>query len=75
MIAIDKNIPIPEPRYHRGRPRKYPFPFMEKGDSFYVNGTTKRMSLAKLACRAADQFNAKFTVRAIGKGFRVWRIA
>ena len=74
MITIDKNIPIPT-NGTAGAPHKYPWRDMEVGDSFYVNGPTRRDSLSQCSSRAARIYGRKFSIRKENCGFRVWRIA
>ncbi|KKK57043.1 hypothetical protein LCGC14_3058470 [marine sediment metagenome] len=68
MYKIEKNIPIPKSRW---RERKYPFPKMKIGDSFFVplNGRkTKRVqpSIVSAGHRYQNQ-NKRFTTRIIIK--------
>ena len=73
MIAIDKNIPAPV-RNERGRPAKYPWRQMKKGDSFYVNGDTNIRHFQVYAHEVASRLNIKVATRMEGTGIRVWRI-
>jgi hypothetical protein len=76
MIAIDKNVPLPQRTWGGpgGRPPKYPWAEMEVGDSFFVlNATTDNLSAA--GTMAAKRSGRKFTTRKENGGVRVWRIA
>ena len=75
MVAIEKRIPIPGRNVSPGRPRKYPWLEMKRGDSFYVNGPTTRNSISTSASHASRRYQRRFTVRKLAQGFRVWRIA
>jgi len=69
-MIIEKNVPISKKA--SGRPIVYPFHKMDVGDSFFCE--VKRSTLAPSAAAAGKRLNAKFSVRAEGKGFRVWRV-
>jgi uncharacterized protein (DUF2249 family) len=69
---IDKNVPMPA--YMRAV-TKYPFSAMEVGDSFFV--TTDRPGLNSLRSRASTaghRSQAKYSVRKVENGARVWRV-
>ena len=69
-FEIETDVPCPTVF---GRPRIYPFPYMNVGDSFRVSDERA------ILCRyAASQFgkrnNKKFAVRKREHGFRCWRV-
>lgn len=72
MIAIEKDKPIPP------MPRKYPFPDMQPGDSFWVplgdNAARTSHNLVAAASSHGRRKGKKFSVRRDGEGFRVWRV-
>jgi len=70
MIKIDKDVPLPETRKYRGF---YPFEQMEVGDSFFIEDEN-RQRLASAVYKNGKRLHVSFSVRAEGKGFRVWRI-
>jgi DNA modification methylase len=83
MIAIDKNVPMPEKQTKRYNV-KYPFSMMLVGDSFVVDvkkGETVRDAAQRI--RYASAFHRKknlllqFSVRPIDNNTRVrcWRVA
>jgi len=65
---IEKNKTIPSKQVVC----KYPFPDMEKGDSFFYEG--QRQTIAVYANHWANKFGGKFSVRKEGQGFRVFRV-
>ena len=84
-ITVEKNIPIPESRFGKGRQpgeTKYPFAELQVGDSFMVP-TKKQTDINKMQssiCGHAFQYKRKnrdtnFTTRIVDGGIRVWRIA
>lgn len=72
MYKIEKDIPIPP----KGRPKgtyKYPFVFMEVGDSFFVKGgLMKRISVS--ARGYSIRTGHKYASRTVPGGVRVWRV-
>ena len=68
MITIEKDVPMPV----GSDGLKYPFARMEVGDSF-ANKT--RCYASAHAYSKKFQPTAKFTEKAEGDGFRIWRIA
>ena len=84
-IQIEKDIPIPPiPRSggrHKGRwKRKYPFPDMGIGDSFFVPAESKaaarsRANVLLISARewGARDYGFKFTTRTYEDGVRIWR--
>ena len=70
MFKIDKGVPM-GPGKRRGRPRKYPFPDMEVGDSFFVPNLKNPRPLF---ASCAKHVGMKAAVRAEGDGYRVWRV-
>lgn len=74
MFKIEKNIPIPKADRGSGsgRNEKYPWSKMVPGDSFFVP-QIKVSSIIGSAWRASKRHNAKFTVRKVDGGVRVWR--
>jgi hypothetical protein len=76
-FVIERGVPVPAAA--SGRPRKYPFAEMRKGDSFLVafNDETPAKLRALLATAAnmwARKSGGKFTVRTLDTGVRVWRV-
>lgn len=71
QIKIDKGVPIPTSRWS-GAKRKYPFPDMEIGDSFFTD--TKQETVGSSVATYAKFNNKKFTTRSENGGTRVWRI-
>jgi len=70
MIKIEKRIPIP--LINRGRKNIYPFGEMKDGDSFLVD---KRRAVSAAAAQYSKRHpEAKFAIRKVADGFRVWRI-
>ena len=69
MIKIDKGLKIPPPAV--GRPRKYPFPDMEVGDSFFSEDVEN-------VSAAVGKYNKRqpethFVRRRVDGGIRIWR--
>ena len=74
-IGIDKKVPMPEGITGK---KKYPFPDMEVGDSFWADVSSERLSNATGHWR--DKLGHKYAVRAETnedgtEGARVWRTA
>lgn len=68
MIAIDKDIPLPQAR---SRNAKYPLANMQVGDSFLL---PEGKSNARVAVYGrAKKLGVKVTVRQTTDGLRVWR--
>lgn len=82
-IEINKDLPTPPPA--TGRPRIYPFPTMEVGDSFAVPLTgiirkSEDVATDRLRCAAvfyARKHGCKFTVRSDRENgvVRCWRVS
>jgi hypothetical protein len=83
-FTIDKNIPAPPPGRGRGPGGQFPFTDMEVGDSFLVetDPAAEAEMANKLLVRRVRQAAlgagrkyapAKFTVRKVDNGVRVWR--
>lgn len=77
-FKIESGIPLPGD-CGRGRPRKYPFPDMEVGDSFFCEGSHSRTVQFK-AYKAAQEYAhrnppMKFSGRLVEGGIRIWRVA
>lgn len=69
-FLIETGIPIPERRH---RDSKYPFAFMEVGDSVLLDMSVARAGSVAKGIGKPRGF--KFTVRKIAEGqVRVWRI-
>jgi len=73
MTKIDKNIPIPRPRGGGNYKSKYPWRYMEIGDSFFIE-TKSQKSAAAYARVVGPRIGAKFATRSVPGGIRVWRI-
>ena len=73
-MKIEKNIPIPPGQ----RSSRYPWKEMEVGDSFRIDGFSRKQfnSLMTCGCTWAKRNNpsVKFIVRTENTGIRVWRI-
>lgn len=74
---IDSAIPLPDPKHGDGR-RKYPFPMMAVGDSFFVAGATRSRLASSIRC-AQRTTGRRFAARIVAEqgttGIRVWRTA
>lgn len=74
IIPIDRGIPLPPDRPVFAR--KYPFPDMRVGDSFFVPGMNRQQMAGPI--RYATCECRKFTTRRVVEngipGLRVWRI-
>lgn len=78
MYAIEKNVAIPtieRPNRKTGA-YKYPFAWMEVGDSFFVpiNREKELKSVASSCSLYGKKLSRKFTVRSVRGGVRVWRV-
>lgn len=80
-MKIDKNVPMPA-TYKNGKQikTKYPFPFMEVGDSFLVKckesecpKTTKLLIVYSQNWRKLHNDKWRFTTKKVNGGIRVWR--
>jgi hypothetical protein len=69
-IKIDKHIPAPEVHGNT----LYPWNEMEVGDSFFAPGKSRRTFNGAMR-RRMQHGTAKFIVREIDGGARVWRVA
>jgi len=77
MATIDSDIPIPD---SVSATRRYPFPQLEIGQSFFVPASEKRTDQIQTAAHNWAKYNnRKLTVRRRVEngitGTRVWRIA
>ncbi len=74
---IDSAVPLPAPKHGDGR-RKYPFPLMMVGDSFFVAGATRSRLASSIRC-AQQNTGRRFAARVVTEqgavGVRVWRTA
>ena len=71
LFAIEKGVPVPP--HGKGKTAKYPWADMCVGDSFFVPGV-KINTLASSKAQAAKKHNAKYAMRSVDGGVRVWRI-
>lgn len=71
MIQIDKGIPIPDKIAKRNR--KYPFDYMEVGDSF-LTGLKVVSEIASSKTLAEKRTGFKFEPFVIDGFVRVWRV-
>jgi len=72
MIKVQKNIPIPNTK---GRKMKYPFPDMNIGDSFEVDGVKKNTVLgAATSWAKRNKKKWEFTIRFVNNKTRIWRV-
>jgi uncharacterized membrane-anchored protein len=73
MYAIEKGIPLVGKKTSLVS-SKYPWAIMEIFDSFFVpEGNGKSISVS--ASQAGKGLGAKFVVRSVDGGIRVWRIS
>jgi len=74
-FEIEKNVPMPEASPNKGRPRVYPFPEMEVGDSFVVEIEDSKL-LRSAAGAYSRKYGGTFTVRIDRKTqeVRCWRM-
>lgn len=73
QFEIQSHIPIPPVEGRTGRKRKYPFPTMRKGDSFFVP-TDNPNKTASTLHGSACSCGVSVAVRREGNGVRVWRV-
>lgn len=75
-MKIEKNIPVPAVGAPVVRQSKYPFPFMEVGDSLLGKGKEGN-KLRSAAAGYAERHGIKFATRTVAadKSVRVWRVA
>lgn len=66
-IKIDKDVPLPDSY------KKWPFPEMEVGDSFWITSSHVK-SVRTCAHVYGKKTGKKFTVRKTGNGYRCWRL-
>lgn len=74
MYTIDRNIPIPTNAVRRGRSTIYPWADMKPGDSFLVRDSKKGNSIRVNAFKQSRKGKARFLVRSVKDGLRVWRV-
>ena len=77
MIVIEKGIPCPPKATRSEYKRKYPFPEMDVGDSFSIDGDP-RVCERKLSAAASGYGSRNgwtFRVRVTEAGARCWRTA
>lgn len=78
--TIEQNIPIPVKqrkltRERKPRESKYPFRYMQVGDSFLVPGTTMRKIVTATNIGRKTIPGSKYRTCAEAGGVRVWRVA
>ena len=80
MYAVEKDVPVPPPESSGGPEVKYPWNYMEPGDSFLVPCAAEergRVSRNLSNCARKYRINVvmgrKFTIRRVDDGVRVWR--
>ena len=66
---IEDDVPIPPPMRMRSRLRD-----LKVGQSVLINNYTRERSVRELAYQIGIELGAKFTVRQMSEGVRVWRI-
>ncbi len=71
-FIIEKNIPTPTPVMKTA----YPFAQMKIGDSFFIKDPHQKDNVRIAAIAYRKRVDATFvvTVRAVDKGWRLWRI-
>lgn len=73
-IKIDKRVPIPHKVAGGGRKPRYPWNYMEVGDSFLFPKDVKRSTAQSLTYK--NKANGKqFAIRTMSEGIRCWRLA
>ncbi len=73
MLEIEKNIPIPEAVEGRAW-TKYPFQFMEIGDSFFLPCDDIEAGKNRLRTSFVRHKPKRFSIRKVKGGLRVWRV-
>lgn len=77
-VAIEKNIPIPQPTRGPTAERqidKYPLRQMQPGDSFLLQGEEAKRAVQSIYNWGAE-LKMKFSYRKVdGNSFRIWRTA
>lgn len=76
-FRIESGIPIPAK--HFKKTKRYPWADMKVGDSFGVKKNGKKHQAAAISACAAQWAdghgkNAKFSLRTVNGGYRIWRI-
>ena len=71
LFAIEKGIPVPP--HGNGSTAKYPWADLCVGDSFFVPGV-KTNAMVGSKAHAAKKHNAKYSMRSVDGGVRIWRI-
>ncbi len=72
LLPIEKGVPLPAPKERRNGLR-YPWADMEPCDSFFIPGATAN-SHTGLVSKQNRTGKARFTLRAVDGGVRVWRV-
>lgn len=70
MLKIDKNVPLPPIQTI-----KYPFPFMEVGDSFFAPGKDSSFFGTYVTKYPGRKFTTRVVTEKLVKGVRIWRTA
>jgi len=82
-FQIEKNIDIPSPvnEYHNGYRGLFPFPAMQKGDSFLMpcakvraQKEQRRLYASALWYKKTHDKDFKVTTRTVSNGVRIWRV-
>jgi hypothetical protein len=73
-FKIEKDIPLPPRKSSSGRTAKYPWRWMEVGDSFLVPGLERASQFSGRAGKTARTLGIKIATRKVDGGVRVWRI-
>ena len=74
-MKVEKNLPIP--KENRGRKAKYPWDKLKVGDSFFIEGKSKKYNVYSCVAsynRTKAPAPISITIREEGEGVRVWRI-
>lgn len=69
-MKIERDIPLPPARNQR----RYPYPQLEVGESFFVPEVSQN-AIANQAWRWSQKLGRKFETRKRPGGVRVWRTA
>jgi hypothetical protein len=76
-FVIEKNIPVPA--YNPAKRRKYPFMYLEVGDSFFVEANGDKFKKIEATIRSSSghyhkMSGRKFAVKRVDGGLRCWRL-
>jgi hypothetical protein len=76
LYKVESNVPLPKKAASPGAPTKYPFADMKVGQSFFVpEKDTSPKNVRASASLAQKRCKARFSVRTMKNGVRVFRVA